>query len=152
MNNDIDTHDMEKLENLYGQMITESNDLMEEGRLTRARAGLNAYGQTAGRWVGGIGRALLGKGNLPARVFRLYYKVRNLVKEYANDINVIAGSTVYYDEVNTFMLALESIAKGSSPEKESAVKLLNILQPQFKKTSRPRMLVDLDKLIKTLSP
>lgn len=141
MQNDRDTHDMEKLENLY-------NEVIEEGIFNRAGANVKSYGQAAGAWARGIGRSLVGKGNAPARVLRLYYKLGNVVKNYANDINVLAGANTYDDEVYTLLQAIHAIRNGSGPEKAIAQELADLINKKIGKKARPRKISDLDKLIR----
>lgn len=132
---------MEQLENVYGGMV-------EEGMLSRGLAGTKATGQAAGQWVKGVGRALIGRSNpISARAYKLYYKIANLTRSFASDINTISGGDTFDDEVFVVMESLRAISRGTGPLAESANEILIVIERRRGRAARPRKIRDLNALI-----
>lgn len=140
--NDKDIHDMEKMQNLYQEVI-------EEGILGRAAANVKSIGQTAGKYVGGVGRALVGKGDsLNPSTFRLFYKIANLVKGFSHDIAKVSGvSDATLGEVPMITTALDAIAQSQSSESGKAKEILGVYNLRTQGTVRPRTADEMEKLI-----
>lgn len=133
--NEKDVHDFEKLENLYNEMVSTPNqEVVEEGIVNRVVQGGKSYGQAAGKYVGGIGRALVGKGSPSVGIFRTYYKIVNLVKGYVSDIDSTAGAKVTTDsaKVDLLWFTLQDVAKGTGVEAERAKKIVTAMQAKMK--------------------
>lgn len=141
--NEKDLHDMEKLENLYQEVV-------EEGILGRAAAGIKATGQTAGKYVSGVGRALIGKANhIDAASFRLFYKLANVVQSFTKDIEKMTGVTGgAYKPVGILVTSLQEVARSNSPESGKAQDILNMyLMRTHGGKSQPATISDMERII-----
>jgi len=60
----------------------------------------------------------------------------------------LAGANTYEDEVYTLMEAIKAVAKGTSPDKQKAQDLLDLIRKRVGHGTRPRKIKDLDALLR----
>lgn len=138
--NDKDTHDFEKLENLYSELI-------QEGLFSRGVQDIKSRGKAAGKYLGNIKDAFLGKSSKPLspRAIRYLYKVSGILENSFSDVKKITGVS-YFDEAGILIQILrEAATSGKHPE--IAKELVDYMNVILKRGTRPRDISDFVKYV-----